>query len=292
MSKFEFTPVVIIGAGRSGTNMLRNALSALDDFSTWPCDEINPIWRHGNISWPNDEIPPERAARSRRYIRRAFTHIWRETGEPRFVVEKTCANCLRVPFVNAVVPEAKYLHIVRDGVDVVASAQKRWRGEVEIAALPYYLSKIRYVPWSDLPYYGLSFLKNRTAMARSGENSMAVWGAHFAELDKMREDGATLDTICATQWSRCVEAADAALSAMPPEKALTLHYETFTANPVTALEQITHFLGATCGRSAIDVAVGEVSARSVGKGRRALSGDAETLKAIMRPTLTRFNYVV
>lgn len=38
-----FTPVVIIGAGRSGTNALRDALTALPEFETWPCDEINPI---------------------------------------------------------------------------------------------------------------------------------------------------------------------------------------------------------------------------------------------------------
>ena len=108
---FDFTPVIIIGAGRSGTNMLRDALTALDGFETWPCDEINPVWRHGNINWPTDAIPPERAANPRAYIRRAFQRIWRETGKPCFVVEKTCANSLRVPFVDAVVPEAEYIHI-------------------------------------------------------------------------------------------------------------------------------------------------------------------------------------
>ena len=39
------------------------------------------------------------------------------------MVEKTCANTLRLPFVDKVLPEARYLHIVRDGVDVVASAE-------------------------------------------------------------------------------------------------------------------------------------------------------------------------
>ena len=31
------------------------------------------------------------------------------------LVEKTCANSLRVPFVEKIVPEAKYIFIVRDG---------------------------------------------------------------------------------------------------------------------------------------------------------------------------------
>ena len=56
-----FTPLIIIGAGRSGTNILRDTLTSLSGFETWPCDEINPIWRHGNLFWPDDEIPVERA---------------------------------------------------------------------------------------------------------------------------------------------------------------------------------------------------------------------------------------
>lgn len=287
---FSFTPVVIIGAGRSGTNMLRDMLTNLDDIETWPCDEINPIWRHGNIHWPNDAIPRERAVQSRDYIRRAFQRIWRETGNPRYVVEKTCANSLRVPFVDAVIPEAKYIHIVRDGIDVVASAQKRWRGEMELASLPYYWAKIKYAPWIDLPLYGWSFLKNRVAMARSDQKRMDVWGPRFDGMEEMRTDGATLDAICATQWARCVMAADEALSAMPQDKALTLRYETVTADPKAALKQIADFLGEDIAATEITRAVGDVTARSVGKGRKALAGDAEHLMQIMRPALEHFGY--
>ena len=45
---FPFTPVIVVGTGRSGTNMLRDALCVLPGFDTWPCDEGNYIWRHGN----------------------------------------------------------------------------------------------------------------------------------------------------------------------------------------------------------------------------------------------------
>ena len=50
-------PLVIIGAGRSGTNMLRDVLCRMPGLGTWPCDEINYIWRHGNRAHPDDEFP-------------------------------------------------------------------------------------------------------------------------------------------------------------------------------------------------------------------------------------------
>jgi len=265
MSRLDFTPVVILGAGRSGTNMLRDAMTGLEGFETWPCDEINPVWRHGNVLWPSDEIPADRAPAVRDYIRGAFGRIWRETGKPRFVVEKTCANTLRVPFVDAVIPEAKYIHIVRDGMDVVASAQKRWRGELEIAPAKYYGAKLKYAPWRDLPVYGWRFLRNRIAIARNHEQGMAIWGPRFEGMDALRESGAPLGEVCATQWA-------------------------ITADPVAALSRITEFLGASCPADDIARAVSHISAHPVGKGRAAPSADPGKLTEIMGPVLQRYGY--
>ncbi|HUT60609.1 MAG TPA: sulfotransferase, partial [Phycisphaerae bacterium] len=122
----NYSPIIIIGAGRSGTNMLRDMLTAFPGVGTWPCDEINYIWRHGNARYATDEFPPELARpRVRAYIRRAFDRLAARRGLSH-VVEKTCANSLRVQFVRAVVPEARFIHIVRDGRDVAVSAVQRW----------------------------------------------------------------------------------------------------------------------------------------------------------------------
>lgn len=284
-----FRPVVILGAGRSGTNMLRDAMTGLEGFATWPCDEINPVWRHGNLGWPNDEIPPLNAkGKPRRYIRNAFQRIWRESGQPAFVVEKTCANTLRVPFVEAVLSEARYIHIIRDGVDVIASAQRRWKGNMEIASLPYYWSKIKYAPLGDLPTYGLSFLKNRLAMAHSKEKRMKVWGPRFAAMESMQH--LSLDEICAHQWVECVNQASAALAAMPSEKHMTIHYEAMTENPIETLQAILDFLKTKRSEPVVREAVFSVSRHSVGKGRKSLTGDVDGLMKILGPTLLRHGY--
>ncbi|MDZ7809391.1 MAG: sulfotransferase [Arhodomonas sp.] len=170
MSNPAYQPVVIIGAPRSGTNMLRDVLCSLDGVTTWPCDEINYIWRHGNLRYPSDELPPERATGSvRRYIRRQFDWVARRYGAET-VVEKTCANSLRVPFVDAVVPEAKYLFIRRDGLDAVGSAMDRWTAPLDI---PYLARKARFVPATDLPYYAGRYFWSRVYRLFSREQRLA-----------------------------------------------------------------------------------------------------------------------
>src|SRR5437667_64703 len=110
-----YTPIILVGAGRSGTNMLRDVLVRVRGFGTWPCDEINYIWRHYNVRYPTDEFPAELATTPvKKYIRSAFLRMARRDNLA-YVVEKTCANSLRIRFVDQVLPEARYVFIVRDG---------------------------------------------------------------------------------------------------------------------------------------------------------------------------------
>ncbi|MBU2167321.1 MAG: sulfotransferase [Alphaproteobacteria bacterium] len=275
-----FTPLVIVGAGRSGTNALRDALTRLSGFATWPCDEINPIWRHGNLDWPNDEIPPERATPAvRRSVRNAFRRIWRQQGRPEFVVEKTCANTLRVPFVDSILPEARYIHIVRNGIDIVASAQKRWRGELEMPGLPYFLAKARYAPIGDLPRYAVSALRNRLAVRLGRKEHFDSWGPRFQGIEALSD--APLDEIVARQWAACVRASDEAFSAIEPGRVLQLRYEDFTNDPAGSLTLVARWLGTAHADDALASAASSVRATSVGKGMAL----AETLPAAVRNVL-------
>lgn len=284
-----YQPVIIIGAARSGTNMLRDVLTTLPGFGTWPCDEINYIWRFGNARHPSDELTPDHARpQVRRYIRRRFSALALRRGL-RFVVEKTCANSLRVPFVDAVFPDAKYVFLVRDGRDVVASACKCWRAPLRPM---YLLRKARFVPWRDVPYYGFRYACNRLYRLVSRERRVATWGPRFDGLaDFAREH--SLEETCAEQWKRSVDAAARALAALDDGRVYSVRYEDFVTHPAEHLLRICRFLGCPQDDEVIRAAVRFVSPRSVGNWRRELDPSvAARIQSLLEPYLEAWGYVL
>lgn len=283
----QYQPVIIIGAPRSGTNMLRDVLTSLRGVETWPCDEINYIWRHGNVRYPSDEFTPE-MARSEvcKYIRRQFDWVNRKY-RAHTVVEKTCANSLRVGFVDRVVPETKYIFIRRDGLDAVGSAIKRWKAEVDI---PYLARKAQFVPVSDLPFYGSKFIRNQIFRLVSKDKRLAFWGP---KLDGMEEllNRYSLEEVCALQWKRCVDKAAEDLSQIPEDRWIEVAYENFVAEPEAGLKKLAEFLNIKVSDDVIARAVEGVSPRSIGKGRRDLGEKAvERLMPLIQKTMARYGY--
>lgn len=281
--------VVIIGAPRSGTNMLRDVLCSLPAIATWPCDEINYLWRHGNASYSSDEIPKELASEKvKTKVRKSFDWV-SEKYNAKYVVEKTCANSLRVPFIDAVIPDAKYVFIVRDGIDATGSAKLRWTAKLDI---PYILEKVRFVPRTDLPYYAGRYFWSRIYRVFSREKRLAFWGP---ALDNMQSilSNYTLNEVCAIQWQQCVEKANQAFISMPKEKYLKVRYEDFVKKPAEELKRILVFLGyKSLEEELIASAVARVSPKSIGKGRAALDdSEVKNLEELVGETLKTHRYL-
>lgn len=279
--------VVIVGAPRSGTNMLRDILTSFEGVATWPCDEINYIWRHGNMSYPSDEIPRELAKPDiKKYIKQRFEEI-SEKYDSKVVVEKTCANSLRVPFVDAVLPDAKYIFIYRDGIDATGSAKERWTAQLDV---PYILQKVKYVPKLDLPFYALRYFWARVYRLISREKRLAFWGPALSDMQAILRSH-TLNEVCAIQWQRCVDKAEEAFTCMPDDKVLRIRYEDFVRQPAEDLSKILKFVGTDADPEKIKEAVKGVSSSSLGKGRAALGEEeVDRLERLVGDTLERYGY--
>jgi hypothetical protein len=130
----------------------------LPGFATWPCDELNSLWRIGNGGYPNDAIPAERLRpQIRNRIRAAFRRQSRMSGCS-VLVEKTCANCLRVDFVAQCFPEAMFVQIVRHPIDTIPSTLRRVSAPLDIG---YLAKKARYVPVRHLPMAVVRSIRRR-----------------------------------------------------------------------------------------------------------------------------------
>lgn len=287
--------VIIVGAPRSGTNMLRDVLTSLPGFTTWPCDEINLIWKHGNRAYPSDELRPEHARPEvKAYLRSAFARMGRSRNA-HTVVEKTCATSLRVEFAANVFPDARYVFIYRDGIDAAASAMRRWNAPFD---LRYTAKKARYIPLSDVPFYARSSvtrvasnLRRRPAATgvTRGSPAGSWWGPRMDDASILHATH-PLDELALIQWKRCVDGALLGLSRLDPEQVACVQYERFVASPVDELRRVAEFLG--CADLAPSADLSGISTSSVGKGRSSFGAEAVArLEALAHGTLKRLGYV-
>lgn len=253
-------PIVVLGAARSGTSMLAGQILALHpDIAYW--SEPNFIWRYGaayrrhDVRDGSDATPAVRG-----YIRARFREfVENRDGRTRFM-EKTPSNCLRVPFVDAVLPDARIIHIVRDGRDVAISAAREWKGSgtpreertgerphsgslrragriLEAQAQqPQRIRDLRSL--LEAPAY---LPRAVSAVGRRLTHSSRIsWGPRFPGLAQTRRAMSLLET-CAVQWDVSVRWARSACQAIPPQRVLDVRYEDLRRDPTTWMRRILEF---------------------------------------------------
>lgn len=131
MAEGESTrPIFIIGSPRSGTTLLRMIIDSYPSISCGPeshflidlanltANQWERIARFGfdRSNWN---------ARLRELFERFQVDYMRRRGKRRWA-EKTPRYTLYLDFVNQLFPDAQFVHVIRDGRDVVLSCQDRW----------------------------------------------------------------------------------------------------------------------------------------------------------------------
>jgi hypothetical protein len=243
MSNIEnLQPIILIGAGRSGTKFLRDMLGVSSDVSIIPYD-VGYIWRYGNETYPDDEFMPNMASdKIKKHIVRAISKLIKRdscSGQATMFIEKSVPNALRPAFVSAIYPGAKFIHLIRDGRAVTESAMRLWQTSPE---KKYLIKKIRYFPWGNYKY-ALWYIGNFTKGFFNLKYSQRIWGPRYHGI----VNDATLlplETICARQWKKCVELSVSQLSVHSKEEVLEVRYEDLIQDSKT-IETICEFIGIT-----------------------------------------------
>jgi hypothetical protein len=265
-------PIFIIGAPRSGTWMLYAVLRVSGRLSHLP-SEGHEIWEADHhpalTGWSSNALgaadaTEEVAAR----IRREFFLV---TGSRRRLIEKTPRNSLRVSFINAIFPDARFVFLQRDGRDNVNSLINAWRTP---RYRTYELPEPHAIPGAD-PRWWKFVLYPGWERDRSGP----------------------LEVVCAKQWKLSNDAALGALRALEEDRWTTVRYEDLADDPEKEAGRVMDFLRLpyeeevrSRARAARTTPINVVTPPERGKWRRENPKEIAAILPLIRSTMEELGY--
>ena len=288
----------IIGAPRSGTNLLRDLLCSQLHIDTWPCDEINYIWRIGRSLNESDFLSSGFNSYQSKYITSKFqnkldsisTHLNGSLAP--VLVEKTCANCLRVDHISNLFPNSKFIYLRRNPYDAVYSSIQRWTGSFD---LNYIMQKARFIPKRDILRYAYSFSVNRIMQYLSSDKKLKQWGPILDD-PLMPKNLNTVEEICTEQWFMCNHFAELAFSNTSKfnhNNFYTLTYENLISNPYASLSCLFDSLSIPYDQSILHDSTKVIYSNSVGKGKSLLKSHqlaaVDNTIALLKEQVSSFN---
>lgn len=253
--------VMILGAGRSGTNLLADVIGTEPGFHNTV--ENRYIWNYGQKTLAHDVRGADEATpKVVGFIRDFFARQATKTGmQP---LDKTPSNVFRIPFAQAVFPQAKFIHIVRDGRANIYSRVREWHGGNAVVAdqqsdgtallrddyrsafVRRRLDRVREMLSSDsLPPSRIPvFLRDNLGpfLRQLLLRETVRYGERFPGMTAHLRAYGTLATGGA-QWREGVMQATHAGRRLGPERYIEIHYEDLLDRPAETWPRIAGFLG-------------------------------------------------
>lgn len=275
-------PLIILGAARSGTKLLRALLEKCDQCIAVP-HSLNDLWRRGLSPHDSDRrSTPNSSPQVKADIRsRLLTFVDPTQRSPhKYLVEKTCANTLRVPFIRHVLPEAHFVHIIRDGRDAAVSAREKWKEGPSFRDVARKLRSLLTLDIASLTWHA----KNWWA----GADGLESWGPRYPGMANDLKRHPLLD-VCARQWRACVNTCLSDVHQfVPSEYVTTVRYESLVRDQ-SVLARLLEALEVTNSSSDLYSYYDRiVHNNSVGRWQRELtSEEQERVHSHLQPTLKK-----
>ena len=252
MISSDYPFVCIVGAPRSGTTILGDVLSKHPDIGY--LFEPYFIWDHcfGPLSddvRTADMVTPEIAS----WIRREFAIYLNKTGCNVFL-DKSPFSSFRIPFVDQVFPNCKYVNIQRDGREVVLSTYRKWMERIDYTQQGNYRQffwevwdKLRKRPFLRTKLMAILYeLRYNVSFQGNGYyagyyNGGPGWGVRYPGFEEDLKHRTLLE-FNALQWRHSVEQIANDLKSIPEGRKLTVRYEEFLADAKHVVSQILSFI--------------------------------------------------
>jgi len=250
--------IILIGAARSGTKAFRDLFTTNPSASVIPYD-INYIWNIGNEDHENDLFKPENVnPKNKGKISKFINKYYKNNN---VLVEKTVSNTIRVPYVLSLFPNAKFVFLYREGLDVVESVERQWEKKVE---KKYLLKKLKHVPIQQLLTYGLKYFKRNANKTKSDY----FWGVKTPDLIKDLNTIPRIQAI-ANQWDFCVSRMLEDKNLIDKNNIVHVFYEDFVKQPKNAIDQIISKFNLDLDASKFDYSY--IKSNNIGKASNALN---------------------
>jgi hypothetical protein len=257
-------PIFVVGCPRSGNTVLFQLLRTLPDVAT--------IGHEGHILWdtfhPLEAVDYESHALGPKDIR-SFEHRYLAwiipalAGKGTFL-DKTPRNVLRLPYLNALFPDARYVFVRRDPRGSISSLIIGWRRQQ--------------VRGSHLPGpFQVQGMPERRwfYLLTPGWRSL---------------NGRTVEEVCAHQYLACQQAIDAFTPALDPGRFTEVRYEDLLTDPVAEVKRIAEAVQTQFDPTSAEALRGVVRPDPPDKWRTRTPEEIERVMPLIAPTLERLGY--
>ena len=277
-------PIMVIGAARSGTTVLGNMLGSHPDLALLV--EPRLTWQFGNES-RTDFLRAEHAKpRIRAHIRAKFAEFGHSAGGRR-IVEKTPSNSVRMGFVEAIFPDCRFVHIIRNGLDSVLSTRQFWTTNSRSLKTANMATRLKEMDPTRLPHYAKELARRVAPNWLRPLVGKSFWGVHLPGLSDLQTE-LDLTAVCALQWRACVEAACQYGRSLPAGRYMECRLEDLS---LELLERIADFCEIETPESILETYAERFSpSRSDSQQKSASRDELDEIMRWIEPTMKWLGY--
>lgn len=278
-------PIFVLGVPHSGNSWLAKSIARHPHIAH--SSETNFIWMWGNARKRDDVLTEnDLTPKIRDHIqKRLIEHLTQSDGER--LCDKTPRNCLRIPFLYELFPDAKIVFVIRDGRSVVSSIQSRSIKPTNKVLLNEISNRIGRVSITEAYLYFPKFLE---ILRRAFGKPLNYWGVRPPGWQDWVKSYPT-PVVLSKQWSETIKLATYAGRKLPNSNYLEVKYETLACHPREEMTKIMSFLEIDEPDCVINYAESIADPTRIHNWKSRLTeADLSQIKEIIQPVMDEMGY--